>query len=153
MERIYEKYGWLIFIALGLLWLVTGLSQVFNADVMIEMDVQRVTGMSLSELEALNPESIELVRLYMGTMGNLKISWSFLLLAITLTGYRKGEKWAWYALWLAPAILISQGIIDTIILADINEMVKWIPITSLSLLGLLIPIRKFFPKKPGSEKV
>jgi hypothetical protein len=153
MERIYEKYGWLIFIALGLLWLVTGLSQLFNADVMIEMDVQHVKGMSWSELEALNPESIELVRLYMGTMGNLKVSWSFFILAITLTGYRRGEKWAWYTLWLAPAILVSQGIIDSVLLGDVNEMLKWIPITSLSLLGLLVPIRKFFPKKPRSGDV
>jgi hypothetical protein len=147
MERVYEKYGWVIFLAVGLLWLVTGLSQIFNADVMIEIDVQHVKGMSLSELEALNPESIELVRLYMGTMGNLKTSWSLFILAITLTGYRRGEKWAWYTLWLAPAILVSQGIIDTILLGDINEMLKWIPITSISLLGLLLPIRKFFPRK------
>ena len=153
MERKYEKYGWLIFVALGLLWLVTGLSQIFNPNVMINIDVQHVTGMSWSELEASNPESIELIRLYMGTMGNLKTSWSFLVLAITLTGYRRGEKWAWYTLWLAPAILVSQGIIDIILLGDINEMLKWIPITSISLLGLLIPIRKFFPRKPQSGNV
>ena len=153
MERIYEKYGWLIFLALGLLWVVVGLSQIFNPDVMIDTDVQHVTGMSLSELEASNPESIELVRFYMGIIGNLKTSWSFLVLAITLTGYRRGEKWAWYTLWLAPAILVSQGIIDSILLGDINEMLPWIPITSISLLGLLIPIRKFFPRKPRSENV
>ena len=152
-ERAREKYGWVIFLALGLLWLVVGLTQIFNPDVMIDTDVQHVTGMSLSELEASNPESIELVRFYMGIIGNLKTSWSFLVLAITLTGYRRGEKWAWYTLWLAPAILVSQGIIDIILLGDFNEMLKWIPITSISLLGLLIPIRKFFPRKPRSENV
>ena len=68
MVRVYEKYAWVIFIGLGLLWLVTGLSQLFNPDVMIDIDVQHVTGMPLSELEASNPESFELVRLYMGTM-------------------------------------------------------------------------------------
>jgi hypothetical protein len=151
MARKWEEYGWLIFVALGLLWLVTGLSQLFNADVMINIDVQNVKGMSWSELEALNPESSELVRLYMGTMGNLKTSWSLLVLAITLTGYRRGEKWAWYTLWLAPAILVCQGIVDSILLGDINEMLKWIPITSISLVGLLLPYRKFFPKQPRSK--
>ena len=153
MVRVYEKYGWVIFLALGLLWVVVGLSQIFNPDVLIETDVQHVTGMSLIELEASNPESIELVRFYMGIIGNLKTSWSFLVLAITLTGYRRGEKWAWYTLWLAPAILVSQGIINSILLGDINEMLPWIQITSISLLGLLIPIRKFFPRKPRSENV
>ncbi|NIN53285.1 MAG: hypothetical protein GTO23_09060 [Nitrososphaeria archaeon] len=54
---------------------------------------------------------------------------------------------------MAPAILVSQGIIDSILLGDINEMLKWIPITSISLLGLLLPIRKFFPRKPRSRNV
>ena len=151
--RVYEKYGWLIFIALGLLWLIVGLNQLFTPDAVFSNDVQRITGMSLSELEASNPESIELVHFLFGAIGNLKISWSFLVLAVTLTGYRRGEKWAWYTLWLAPAILVSQGIIDSILLGDINEMLQWIPITSISLLGLLIPIRKFFPKKPRSGNV
>ena len=153
MERVYEKYGWLIYLALGLLWLVGGLNQVFLPDALIGNEVQRVTGMSLSELEASNPVAIELVRFLFGAIGNLKISWSFLVLAITLTGYRKGERWAWYTLWLCPAILVGQGLFDSVFLGDFNEMLQWIPITSISLLGLLIPYRKFFPRKPQSGNV
>jgi len=82
----------------------------------------------------------------MGTVGNLKTSWSFLVLVITLTAYRRGEKWAWYTMWLMPAILVTQGIFDSVFLGDISEMLKWIPITTISLLGLLLPYRKFFPR-------
>ena len=146
MARVYEKYGWLIFLALGLLWVVYGLSELFNPDAL--PDAQHVTGMSLSELEASSPAAIELVRFLYGVIGNLKTSWSFLVLAITLTGYRKGERWAWFTLWLVPAILVCQGIINSILLGDINEMLQWIPTTTLSLLGHLLPIRKFFPRKP-----
>jgi hypothetical protein len=80
------------------------------------------------------------------SLGNLKISWSLFLIAITLTGYRKGEKWAWYTMWLAPAILVCQAILDATFLGDVNQVLKWIPITFLSLVGLLLPYRKFFPK-------
>jgi len=153
MERIHEKYGWVIYLALGLLWLVVGLSQIFNPDELINDEIQSVTGMSLSELEVSNPVAIKLVRFLFGTIGNLKINWSFLVLAITLTGYRRGEKWAWYTMWLAPAILVGQGIFNSVFLGDINEMLPWIPITSISLLGLLVPIRKFFPRKPQSGNV
>jgi len=153
MERVYEKYGWVIYLALGLLWLVVGLNQIFFPDGLIDNEVQRVTGISLSELEASNPVSIELVRFLFGAIGNLKMSWSFLVLAITLTGYRKGEKWAWYTLWLCPAILVGQGLFDSVFLGDFNEMLQWIPITSISLVGLLLPYRKFFPKKPRSRNV
>ena len=147
MERVYEKYGWVIYLALGLLWLVVGLNQVFLPDALMGNEVQRVTGMSLSELQVSNPVAIELVRFLFGAIGNLKISWSLLVLVITLTDYRKGERWAWYTLWLCPAILVGQGLFDSVFLGDFNEMLQWIPIMSISLLGLLIPYRKFFPRK------
>jgi len=153
IKRVCEKYAWLVFLFLGLLWLVVGINQIFLPDELIGNDVQRVTGMSLSELEASSPESIELVHFLYGIIGNLKVSWSLLVLAITLTGFRRGEKWAWYTLWLVPAVLVSQGIINSILFGDINEMLKWIPTTSISLVGLLLPIRKFFPRKPRSRSV
>ena len=146
MERPSVKYGWVVYLFLGLLWLVVGLTQVFNPGALLDDEAQHITGVSLSELEASCPEATELVRFLFGAVGMLKTSWSLLVLAIVLIPFRRGEKWAWYTLWLAPTILVSQGIFDSIFLGNINEMVNWIPITSISLLGLLIPIRKFFPK-------
>ncbi len=102
--------------------------------------------MSLSELEASSPEATELVRFLFGAVGMLKTSWSFLVLAITLTGYRRGEKWAWYTLWLVPALLVGQGLFNSVFLGDFKEMLQWIPITTVSLVGLFLPYRKFFPK-------
>ena len=86
MERGYVKYGWLVYFFLGLLWLVVGLTQVFNPEELLENEVQHVTDMSLSELEASSPEATELVRFLSGAVGMLKTSWSLLVLAITLTG-------------------------------------------------------------------
>jgi hypothetical protein len=146
MARVYEKYGWVWYLALGVLWLVVGLSQLLTPVVLLEDDAQHISGMSLSELEASSSEATELIFWQIGTLGNLKISWSLFLIAITLTGYRKGEKWAWYTMWLAPAVLVCQAIFDSMFLGDVNEVLKWIPITFLSLVGLLLPYRKFFPR-------
>jgi hypothetical protein len=154
MERKHEKYGWVIFLFLGLLWLVVGLTQTraaFTMEALAEKDAQHVTGMSLSELDASSPVATELVLWLHMTLGNLKISWSLFLIAITLTGYRRGEKWAWYTMWLAPAVLVCQAILDAIFLGDVNQVLKWIPITFLSLVGLLLPYRKFFPKQSRSQ--
>jgi hypothetical protein len=82
-----------------------------------------------------------------GQMGLLKISWTFFVLAITLTGYRKGEKWAWYMMWSVPALLVSDAVFSVVFIGDINQALQFIPITAITMLGLLLPYRIFFPKK------
>lgn len=153
MERVYEKYGWVVFLALGLLWLVVGLNQIFLPGGLVDTDVQHILGMSLSELEALSPVVMDYVRWLYGTIGVLKVFWTLLMLSITLTGYRRGEKWAWYALWLVPGTLVGSGLFNTLFFSDVLEMLQWIIITSISLVGLLLPYRKFFPRKPRSGSV
>lgn len=153
VERVNEKYGWFVFLFLGILWLVVGISQAFTPDALMEEDVQHILGMSWSELQALSPEAALYARWLMGALGMLKISWSLFVLAITLTGFRKGERWAWYTLWLAPALLVGQGIYNSVFFGDINEMLQWLPILSINLFGLLLPYRKFFPKNPQSRNV
>jgi cbb3-type cytochrome oxidase subunit 1 len=146
MERVNEKYGWVVFLFLGLLWVVVGIVQVFSPGELLRTDAQLITGLSWSELKASSPIATDLVRFHYGGMGLLKTSWSFLVLAITLTGYRKGEKWAWYTLWLVPALLVCNAFYNVNFLGDVNQMLEWIPVTSVSLLGLLLPYRKFFPR-------
>ncbi len=118
----------------------------------MEEDAFHIIGMSLSELEALSPEALLFARWLMGALGMLKISWSLFVLAITVTGFRKGEKWAWYTLWLVPVLLVGQGIYNSVFFGDINEMLQWIPITTITLFGLFLPFRKFFPRKPRSDQ-
>ncbi len=69
-------------------------------------------------------------------------------MVVSMTGYRKGEKWAWYISWSMPiGILVAQlnvyaltGSIMVIFLAA--------AFTIVSLLALLLPYRQFFPRKP-----
>ena len=145
-ERPWVKYGWVVYLFLGLMWLVVGLTQLFNPEALLDNEAQHITGVSWSELEASFPEATELVRFLFGTIGVLKTSWSLLVLSITLWPYRKGEKWAWYTMWLVPAVLVHQGLWYSVFLGDFNEMLPYIPIVAVTLLGLLLPYRKFFPK-------
>jgi hypothetical protein len=146
MERANEKYGWVVYLALGLLWLVVGLYQIFLPRELLVDDVQLVLNLSLSDLEMSSPVAMDFVFWIYGSLGLLKVSWSLFVLAITLTGFRGGEKWAWYTLWSVPALLVSTGLFNTIYIGDVYQMLQWVPILSLSLVGLFLPYRKFFPK-------
>jgi hypothetical protein len=111
-----------------------------------ENDAQLVTDKSWNELKDSSPEASDLVRFHYGNLGLLKMSWSFLVIAITLTGFRRGEKWAWYALCLVPILLVSAGLFRSWFLGDASEMIQSIPVVTISLVGLLLPYRKFFPR-------
>jgi hypothetical protein len=146
MERVYEKYAWVILLALGLLWLVVGIVAVFSPEGIFETDAKSVTNMPWSELKASSPMAADFVTFVYGQMGLLKISWSFFVLVITLTAYRKGEKWAWYTMWSVPVLLVSDALFSAIYIGDVSQMLSFVPITTIALLGLLLPYRKFFPR-------
>ena len=147
--RIYEKYAWVILLAVGLLWLVVGIVAVFQPEGIFEADAQAVTNIPWTDLKASSPEASNFVIFVYGQMGLLKISWSLFILAITLTGYRRGEKWAWYMMLLAPILLVSDAGFSAVFIGDLNQVLQFIPITTITMLGLLLPYRKFFPKKPS----
>jgi hypothetical protein len=144
--KFYEKYTWVILLAAGLLWLVVGLVAVFQPEGIFEGDAQSVTNMPWSELKASSPVAADFVIFVYGQMGLLKISWSFFVIAITLTGYRRGEKWAWYIMWSVPALLVSDALFSVIYIGDVSQTLQFIPITTITLVGLLLSYRKFFPR-------
>jgi hypothetical protein len=146
MERPYVRYGWVVYLGLGLLWLVVGFMQAFSPDGLLDNEALLVTDITWSELKASNPMASELVRFTYGGLGLLKVSWSLLVLVVTLTGYRRGEKWAWYTLWLVPILLVSSALFNASWFGRINEALQFIPITTVALVGLLLPYRKFFPR-------
>ena len=147
MARVYEKYAWVILLAVGLLWLVVGIVAVFQPEGIFEADAQAVTKMPWTDLKASSPTAANFVIFIYGQMGLLKISWSLFILVITLTGYRRGEKWAWYMMLLAPILLVSDAVFSVVYIGDINQVLQFIPITTITMIGLLLPYRIFFPKK------
>ena len=146
MLRVYEKYAWVILLVLGLLWFVVGFYSVFLPEGVFETDVQSVTNMPWSELKASSPVAADFVIFIYGLLGLLKLSWSFFVLAVTLTGYRRGEKWAWYTMWSVPVLLVSNALFSAIFTGDVFQTLQFIPITTITLLGLLLPYRQFFPR-------
>jgi hypothetical protein len=149
MGRVYEKYAWVILLFVGLLWLLVGIVAVFSPEGIFEADAQAVTNLPWTDLKASSPEVANFVIFVYGQMGLLKISWSLFILVITLTGYRRGEKWAWYIMLLAPVLLVSDAVFSVVFIGDINQVLQFIPITTITMLGLFLPYRRFFPKKPS----
>jgi FtsH-binding integral membrane protein len=66
-------------------------------------------------------------------------------IAVSYVPYRKGEKWAWYITWYLPIFLLLATIANY---ADGGR--SWalsLVLLIVALAGLLLPYRKFYPKK------
>ena len=80
--------------------------------------------------------------------GLLSLVFAVLTTFLSLTAYRKGRKWAWFALLYTPLLLlmISRSWISP-------QNLEGYPFQGLaflalvSVVGLVLPYRKFFPKK------
>ncbi|RKN82054.1 hypothetical protein D7M11_18415 [Paenibacillus ginsengarvi] len=64
---------------------------------------------------------------------------------ITLLSYRRKERWAWFILWYYP-IFWTLHLVGG--LPPENDHIHQVVFIVISLLGLIIPFRQFFPRKP-----
>ena len=63
---------------------------------------------------------------------------------ITTIAYRRRERWAWFALWYYPVFWTAHLVGG---LPPGEEHVHQIVFIVLSLAGLLLPVREFFPRR------
>lgn len=81
---------------------------------------------------------------YLRAIGVASIGMGLFGLLITTIAYRRRERWAWFALWYYPLFWtahLAGG------LPPGKEHVHQIVFIVLSLAGLLLPVREFFPRR------
>jgi hypothetical protein len=117
-ERAYERYGWMILSASALLGIVAAVVTTFPP----------LYVFSSSVFEDTYP--------IMGALGTALVGFNVLALVMTLVPYKRGERWAWYTLWLLPLQWISQFVF----LPDVSYLI----LALLTTVGLVLPYRRFF---------
>lgn len=138
-EKTYEKHGWKILFAVGILGLVWDGIQFF-ASQLGYITVGSPGGLWNGGFGS-NPTVIP-IRFF----GYYGIPFFILVVSVSREAYKRGEKWAWYA-FLAILIVFSYtlslqpilGVPSFDISFDSTIVILWI-------LGLLLPFRKFFPR-------
>lgn len=150
-EKAYEKHAWIILFALGIVGLIVGLIGVSTGRPFEEPLVRTMTGMGWDELVASSPRIAAYISLWIRFAFSAVAFFSILSIPIAWKSYRRGERWAWYALWAIPissiaftGVILSGGVSFWDSSGSIFYTLIALP---LSLLGLLLPYRKFFPRK------
>ncbi len=152
VEKGYEKHAWMLLFAPGVLeltaigfgyWIFGGLGGNLRPD---EEAVKSFTGITWDELLARIPGVGNYISLLGREVGINLIGFSILVMAISFVSYRKGERWAWYALWIIP-IRILAFMANDLSGGSSFGVTAGLPLLIIALLGLLLPYRKFFPGK------
>jgi hypothetical protein len=155
--KAYQKYAWTILFVFWALHLVLSARDFLPSlqDLCLacapgaQTPIQAVTGLTWSQLVSTDPKFAGFLGSTLIDDGISGVGLAVFGMAVSLTSYRKGEKWAWYVSWSMPiGILAAQlnvyaltGSIMVIYLATVFIIV--------SLLALLLPYRQFFPRKPS----
>src|SRR5919202_4152583 len=81
---------------------------------------------------------------YLRAIGVASIGMGVFGFLITTIAYRRRERWAWFALWYYPLFWTAHLLGG---LPPGREHVHQVVFIVLSLVGLLLPVREFFPRR------
>lgn len=145
-EKIYEKYAWIIFFVIGVMTMAAAVPHALGLNTDPEL-VKSIVGMTIEDLKVTNPVFFDLYNFYFRSGGLSDFGFAFLLIVISATAYRRGEKWAWYTFWIIPAFFLGFVALSLTLESSSSLLPPLMVFIILSLIGLLLPFRKFFPKK------
>ncbi|HEY9287897.1 MAG TPA: hypothetical protein VIT43_07730 [Candidatus Dormibacteraeota bacterium] len=118
-QSLRFRVSWIALLVTGLATLVFGLVVVF------------LRGSDKQYFRAIGAASIG-----MGPFGSV----------ITVTAFRRRERWAYFSLWYYPIFWMAHLVSN---LPPGKDHVHQVVFIVLSLFGLLLPIRDFFPRRVG----
>ena len=143
-ERAYQKYAWVILFALGVLLVVNIVIVAGVEDHASEF--QKDTGVTWQEFTAAYPGVANAYVLNQQLLYVGFTSLALFALIIIYFGFRQGQRWAWYAMWLLPAMLtLPAMLLSQSRRPEIGAFYGVFTIAAV--IGLLLPIRKFFPQQ------
>ena len=148
VEKAYEKYAWIIPFAMGIVFLLFSIAAFLAPSLLTDAPLSAVGGITsttFTQLAASNPVVVNYIYYLIRTFVFFGVVLFSYLTVVSATAYRRGERWAWYLTWLFPALFLLHLPYEFIVGGFIE--VGSIIIVAILVAGLLLPYRKFFPKR------
>jgi hypothetical protein len=155
----FERYSWVVFVALGLIITLFGLGDMMTGGATFEggeaPTVQGISGMTWQQLSSASPDAANMID-YLVRAGGINLFLLGLLSAVVAaTAFRRGERWAWFAMWLWPLWL---AMIVLLLLSAYKQPGPGVPpplvsgsiFLVITVLTLALSFRKFFPKRQAA---
>ncbi len=129
------KYSWLILFTIGLALLYYAYDNIVVIPALDPADPDRGWAWLTSD-----PQVIEYIKSWFRNFGIWVLAVAVFVLVISATGYREGQRWAWYSLLYLPVHIAIHMFIWPWTIPILAVMMI------MTLIGLFMPLRMFFPR-------
>jgi hypothetical protein len=126
--RFVERYAWAVFVLLAVVLLLIGLS-----------GPQGPVGPG-SPIHAFGISNPTLLDIEIRFRGTVVLGMVIFSLAITLFSFRRGERWAWFALWYWPLFVLLH-------VAAFGTWLPDVPFAILAAGSLLLSMRRYLGRR------
>ena len=92
-----------------------------------------------------DPDVIEYIKWWFRTLGFWVLAVAIFVMVISSTGYRKGQKWAWYSMLYLPVHILVHILLWPWFAPILLGVLLFV------LAGLALPFRRFFPAADKSQ--
>ncbi len=107
LTGMHFRYAWLILFLFGLIGVGASLPYIF-----LGLTVEPKGTMAVQQVSKISPDLGNTVTAMIRVLGLAYLVWGALVAAISVTAFRRGEVWAWYALWTSAIFWVGDIIIN-----------------------------------------
>lgn len=157
--KSYEKYAWILLFAFWALHLVLSVRDFFPTlqDVCLacapggQTAIQSATGMTWTQLSSTDPRFANFLASTLVDDGISGVGLAIFGMIVSLTSFRRGEKWAWYVSWSMPIGILAAQLNVYQLTGSMMVILLTVAFVIVSLFALFLPSRQFFPKKESHD--
>lgn len=151
MESKALGIGWKVMLVMGIYVIILGLLWLFGTAGMMAPGFTSATGQAWSNFVAGHPKVAD----YLIMTGRLSAAFGLaigiLVVFVAWNGYRKAEKWSWYAFLVVGTIAWGGALADQISTGSPMGIVIMTIGVILFLIGLLVPAKAILSGKAEGE--
>jgi hypothetical protein len=157
-ETFFGRHAWKVFLGLSIIIALFGLGDMLTGGSTFQSGegptMQGISGLSWEQLQIASPNAANMIDYLVRAGGAHLFVLGLWSMAVSVTAFRRGERWAWYAMWLWPLWL---ALIVFLLLGAYKQPGPGIPpplvsgsiFFILSVLTLALSYRKYFSKAPA----
>ena len=135
---------------MGVYSLVMSVLWVLVTEIVFVSDFAGFTGQSYTEYLAAAPVFAEIYIITKKLVGVMIAICSILIIFVTHYSYRKGERWSWYALLAAGALLWGALIGYRVFIGYVApSIVTFVIGAALWIIGIILPAKEILQNKSG----